>query len=102
MSYNRRPARAWASPIVLAKKKNGGVRFCVDFRRVNEVIRVKMLILYRALMTVTPNFVLPGNGPADLIRLPEMVRRTKSRCLKWSTGPFQAAQNGPTLPVLVR
>ena len=51
---------------------------------------------------VTPNFVLPGNGPADLIRLPEMVRRTKSRCLKWSTGPFQAAQNGPTLPVLVR
>ena len=52
--------------------------------------------------TVTPNFVLPGNGPADLIRLPEMVRRTKSRCLKWSTGPFQAAQNGPTLPVLVR
>ena len=52
--------------------------------------------------TVTPNFVLSGNGPADLIRLPEMVRRTKSRCLKWSTGPFQAAQNGPTLPVLVR
>ena len=51
---------------------------------------------------VTPNFVLPGNGPADLIRLPEMVRRTKSSCLKWSTGPFQAVLNGPTLPVLVR
>ena len=51
---------------------------------------------------VTPNFVLPGNGPADLIRLPEMVRRTESRCVKWSTGPFQAAHNGPTLPVLVR
>ena len=30
---------AWASPIVLAKKKNGGVRFCVDFRRANEVTR---------------------------------------------------------------
>ena len=40
--------------------------------------------------TVTPNFVLLRNGPADLIRLPEMG------------GPFQAALNGPTLPVLVR
>ena len=51
---------------------------------------------------VAPNFVLPGNGPADPIRLPEIVRRTKSSCLKWSAGPFQAALNGPTMPVLVR
>ena len=57
----------------------------------------------RVSWSVTPNFVLPGNGPADLIRLPEMVgRRTKSSCLKWSAGPFQAALNGPTMPVLVR
>ena len=27
----------WASPILLADKKNGKVRFCVDFRRLNEV-----------------------------------------------------------------
>ena len=27
----------WSSPIVLAKKKDGSVRFCIDFRKVNSV-----------------------------------------------------------------
>ena len=29
----------WSSPIVLARKKDGTLRFCVDFRRVNDVTK---------------------------------------------------------------
>ena len=29
----------WVSPILLVKKKDSSTRFCVDFRRVNDITR---------------------------------------------------------------
>jgi transposase InsO family protein len=49
--HNRRVIRPstspWAAPILLADKKNGNVRFCVDYRQLNSVTKKDMYPLPR-------------------------------------------------------
>ena len=43
----RRSSSVWASPIVLAQKKDGGVRFCVNYRQLNSMTKKDTYLLPR-------------------------------------------------------
>ncbi|GFY15078.1 putative retrovirus-related pol polyprotein from transposon [Trichonephila clavipes] len=49
----------WASPIVLVKKKDGSTRFCVDYRRLNDVTKKDSYHLARIDVTLD---TLVGNN----------------------------------------
>ena len=58
----------WASPVVLVEKKDGDVRFCVDYRKLNQVARFDAYPMPRV------EEVLERVGPAKFISTLDLAR----------------------------
>ena len=58
----------WASPVVLVKKKDGSICFCVDYRKINQVAKFDAYPMPRV------EDVLEEVGPAKYISTLDLVR----------------------------
>ena len=64
-----RPSKSpWASPIVLVPKKDGGVRLCVDYRKLNQLAKFDAYPMPRT------EEVLDRIGPATVITTLDLVK----------------------------
>ena len=58
----------WASPIVLVTKKDGGVRFCVDYRKLNKVAKFDAYPMPRI------EELIDSIGPAKIISTQDLAK----------------------------
>ncbi|CAB4007282.1 Transposon Ty3-G Gag-Pol poly, partial [Paramuricea clavata] len=64
----------WSSPIVLVRKKDGTWRFCIDFRKLNDVTVKDAFPLPQVPVDESSQektaFVIPGGGHFEFLRMP--------------------------------
>jgi len=58
----------WASPIVLVAKKDGGVRFCVDYQKLNQLIKFDACPMPRV------EELIDTIGPAEVISTLDLAK----------------------------
>ena len=50
LNFVKPSSSPWSSPVLLVKKKDGSIRFCVDFRKLNAVTKKDSYPLQESMM----------------------------------------------------